>query len=81
MPSLDPASNEYYLFHGTKLDVVQVLKRHGFDERVGSVTGMVNRMVGDMVTKTVWGGHLFCREFIKVQSIYPMPKMWEGCYS
>jgi len=39
-PSLDQHSNEYYLFHGTKWDVINIVKRKGFDERVGSVTGM-----------------------------------------
>lgn len=39
-PLLDESSNEYYLFHGTKWDVINKIKKRGFDERVGSVNGM-----------------------------------------
>jgi len=40
LPQLDPHSNEYYLFHGTKWNVIDIVKKKGFDERVGSITGM-----------------------------------------
>jgi len=39
-PSLDPAVNEYYLFHGTRWEVIDIVKKQGFDERVSAVTGM-----------------------------------------
>lgn len=37
---IDDKSNEYYLFHGTKWEVINIVKKKGFDERVGSTSGM-----------------------------------------
>jgi hypothetical protein len=37
---LDRNANEFYLFHGTKPDVIDIVKKDGFDERVGRVNGM-----------------------------------------
>eukprot|EP00162_Nutomonas_longa_P005497 comp16153_c0_seq1/m.25494 comp16153_c0_seq1/g.25494 ORF comp16153_c0_seq1/g.25494 comp16153_c0_seq1/m.25494 type:complete len:217 (+) comp16153_c0_seq1:1-651(+) len=36
MTYLDADVNEVYLFHGTKPDFVEVIKKHGFEERVAS---------------------------------------------
>eukprot|EP01117_Protostelium_nocturnum_P011939 TRINITY_DN4368_c0_g1_i1.p1 TRINITY_DN4368_c0_g1~~TRINITY_DN4368_c0_g1_i1.p1 ORF type:complete len:634 (+),score=161.77 TRINITY_DN4368_c0_g1_i1:256-2157(+) len=37
---LDPNANEYYLWHGTSMDKINVVKKQGSDERVGGITGM-----------------------------------------
>jgi Poly(ADP-ribose) polymerase catalytic domain len=39
-PRLDATTNEYYLFHGTRDAVIDTIIRTGFDERLGSVSGM-----------------------------------------
>lgn len=39
-PLLDPAVNEYWLFHGTKAENVDILIDKGYDNRVCSVHGM-----------------------------------------
>lgn len=37
---MDKDINEYLLFHGTKIETVQKIQRHGFDDRVASSTGL-----------------------------------------
>eukprot|EP01119_Soliformovum_irregulare_P014845 TRINITY_DN4097_c0_g1_i1.p1 TRINITY_DN4097_c0_g1~~TRINITY_DN4097_c0_g1_i1.p1 ORF type:complete len:497 (-),score=101.57 TRINITY_DN4097_c0_g1_i1:89-1579(-) len=40
IPLLDPSTNEYQMFHGTRPEVADILKKKGFDERVASTNGM-----------------------------------------
>jgi hypothetical protein len=39
-PKLDEKSNEYWLFHGTKSEYLDVLLNVGYDVRIGSLIGM-----------------------------------------
>ena len=37
---LEPGLNEVYLFHGTTREVADIITHHGFDERVGNLSGL-----------------------------------------
>lgn len=39
-PFLDPLANEYFFFHGTGWNFIDVLKKSGYDPRVSSLIGM-----------------------------------------
>ena len=38
---LEPKLNECFLYHGTKSEVAELVATHGFDERVGSLDGLI----------------------------------------
>ena len=37
---LEPALNETFLYHGTSPEIVEIVTRHGFDERMAALSGL-----------------------------------------
>ena len=65
-PLLDEATNEYYLFHGTSWQTVDILVDTGYDSRVARVSGM-------------FGGGFYLAECSSKSNQYiPCPRCGQG---
>ena len=61
MPCLDPAANEYWLFHGTDWRTTAILCSQGYDNRMASVGGMFG------------AGFYLAEDFSKLNQYIPCP--------